>query len=117
MGLLCPKCLDYSLYIEEKLELPPDSRSDEIMLQIIKCEKCSFIGVAVYEESRRGSLNDYTFNHTGYVLSNTALNQVKRAIKNNSKFFEMYDDYNRWAWLSSQNIKEVFKIEMKKHNR
>ena len=90
MGFLCPKCLDYSLNIVEKLELPPDSRSDEITLQIIKCEKCSFEGVAVYEEARRGNLDDYTFNHTGYVLSCMALNKTKTAIKNRNFCLRTY---------------------------
>ena len=117
MGLLCPKCLDYSLSIKDKLELPPDSRSDEITLQIIKCKKCSFEGVAVYEESRRGNLDDYSFSHIGYVLSGRALSQVKRAIKNNHKFFEVYDENNRWVWISSQRPKEAFQIKTKRNNR
>jgi len=117
MGLQCPKCLAGALKIVKKLELPPDTRSDEITLQIIKCKNCSFEGIAVYEESRRGNLDAFTFNHTGYILSRKALNQAKRAIKNNYKFFEVYDENNRWVWTSSQHFKEVFPIKKKKNNR
>ena len=117
MGLLCPKCLDYSLNIEDKLELPPDSRSDEITLQIIKCKKCSFEGVAVYEESRRGNLDDYSYNHTGYELPTSSLNQIKRDLSKKPWVFEVYNENNKWVWISSQHIKDIFPIKMKKHNR
>ena len=61
MAFVCPEChTSESLRITRSLELPPDSRSDEITLQIIRCSSCRFAGVAVYEESRRGRLDDET---------------------------------------------------------
>ena len=116
MGLQCPKCLNYSLKITDKLELPPDSHSDEITLQVIRCDQCSFEGIAIYEESRRGNLNDYSYNHTGYEVSIKALNQIKSVIKNNQKipqrFFEVYDENKRWVWINSQTPKKVFPIKI-----
>ena len=55
MSFACPECLTKSLKITAKLELPPDSRSDEITVQVVACSRCGFAGVAVYEESRRGA--------------------------------------------------------------
>ena len=67
MPFVCPKCSGpRSLNIALSLELPPDSRSDEITLQIIECSRCSFAGIAVYEESRRGRFGTESFHHTGY---------------------------------------------------
>ncbi len=66
MPFQCPECSTKTLKITHKLELPPDSRSDEITLQIIECSGCGFGGIAVYEESRRGALDDDSFDHTGY---------------------------------------------------
>ena len=42
MGFICPKCRGISLEITSTIELPPDSRSDEITVQILKCTKCGF---------------------------------------------------------------------------
>jgi hypothetical protein len=68
------------LRIQQRIELPPDSRSDEIALQIVGCERCGFEGIAVYEESRRGALDDDSFDHTGYRVSAHDLTQIRRVI-------------------------------------
>lgn len=82
MSFLCPECsTSRSLKITSKLELPSDRRSDEIALQIVKCSHCGFAGIAVYEESRRGSLDSESFDHTGYHVSVEDLKTLKRAIK------------------------------------
>ena len=37
------------------MELGPDDFSDERSVQIVECRGCGFVGVGLYEESRRGS--------------------------------------------------------------
>lgn len=37
------------------LEIPPDGYHDELALQAVACDACPWVGVANYEESRRGS--------------------------------------------------------------
>lgn len=69
MAYRCPDCgFEGALQIKEALSLPPDSRSDDIILQIVVCDLCKFYGAAVYEESRRGSLDSESWDHTGYRL-------------------------------------------------
>lgn len=82
MSLTCPKCEapDRTLDIKERIELPPDSLYDEITIQVIKCTECDFSGVAVYEESRRGSLDDEVSNHYGYKVNNRNLKKLRRMI-------------------------------------
>ena len=82
MPFLCPECsASKSLKITSKLELPSDSRSDEIALQIVKCSRCGFAGIAVYEESRRGALDSESFDHTGYHVSTKDLKSLEKMIK------------------------------------
>lgn len=66
MGFLCPDCSKKSLNIIISMELGSDARSDETSLQAIACENCAFIGVAIYEESRRGASDSW--HHFGYPL-------------------------------------------------
>jgi hypothetical protein len=80
--LVCPECSrPGSLNIVLSIELPPDSRSDEITLQTLECSACGFEGIAVYEESRRGALHSESFSHTGYHLSKGELVDLGKAIK------------------------------------
>ena len=65
---LCPDCGAATLVIAASLELPPDSRSDEITVQAIACGKCGFAGAAAYEESRRGSLDSECWTHDGFRM-------------------------------------------------
>jgi hypothetical protein len=82
MPFLCPECSSHgSLEISHKIELPPDSRSDEICLQIVKCSECDFEGIAVYEESRRGRLDEESVQHTGYRVSKGDLQSLRKAIR------------------------------------
>ena len=67
VGFLCPDCLTPgALQIAAAIQLPADSRSDEIALQVVTCESCGMRAVAVYEESRRGSLAWELWEHAGY---------------------------------------------------
>ena len=69
MPFACPKCLrSDSLTIGETLHLPSDARSDDIILQLVSCQRCHFRGAAVYEESRRGGLDSEHWTHIGYRL-------------------------------------------------
>jgi len=79
---VCPECSrPKSLRIALKIELPPDSRSDEITLQVVECSQCDFAGIAVYEESRRGALGSESSHHIGYRVSKHDLNALRKTIK------------------------------------
>ena len=83
MPFLCPNCSSHqrSLKIKARIELPPDSRSDEITLQIVECSQCRFTGIAVYEESRRGALDSESFTHVGYRVSAQDVRKLRRMIR------------------------------------
>lgn len=69
MSFNCPACgRQRTLVINRSITLPPDSRSDDIILQTLRCSACRFRGAAVYEESRRGSLDAESWDHRGYSL-------------------------------------------------
>lgn len=82
MAFKCPECgFPGALKITASISLPPDSRSDEIILQIISCEMCRFRGAAVYQESRRGALDSDSWEHTGYWLGDQDLKWLSSLIK------------------------------------
>lgn len=82
MAFECPECSAHrSLRIMARIELPPDSRSDEIALQIVKCARCGFAGVAVYEESRRGALENESFDHRGYRVGQAELAALRKTMR------------------------------------
>jgi hypothetical protein len=82
MPFRCPQCHKArSLTIASALELPPDSRSDEITLQIVVCTACPFEGLAVYEESRRGAWGTESVDHRGYYASPDDLDTLRRFIR------------------------------------
>lgn len=123
MSFLCPDCsTPKSLRIVSKLELPPDSRSDEITLQVVECSHCGFEGIGVYEESRRGSLDDDSFDHFGYYVDRDDLDDVKKAIKRCPKpgnwrcgcaahrRFGRRDEAGRWNGLVDIDLKGTFVI-------
>lgn len=76
MPLVCPACDAATLQVAQNLELPPDSRSDEITLQLVECTSCGFRAVATYEESRRGGLTDEAIDHNGYKLPDDQLDTI-----------------------------------------
>ncbi len=82
MSLSCPACTSSSsLKIEQSIELPPDSRSDEIRVQVLRCTSCDFTGVGVYEESRRGSFDSDTFDHYGFFINPSEWQVLSELIK------------------------------------
>ena len=74
MELICPGCGRATLEIVASLEMGPDDSSDENQIQAVRCESCLFTGVAVYEESRRGS--DDAWHHFGYPISTEAYDEL-----------------------------------------
>ncbi|TET81484.1 MAG: hypothetical protein E3J37_09110 [Anaerolineales bacterium] len=125
MPFLCPKCsTPQSLEIKAKIELPPDSRSDEITLQIVECSRCRFAGIAIYEESRRGTLGSESFSHIGYRVSVKDLRTLKRMIKqcpkpNNwrcgcsaHRTLGVKDAKGRWNGLKEIERKERFELNL-----
>jgi hypothetical protein len=78
----CGRCKTHNaLKIVQTLVLPPDSRSDDIILQVVKCGQCGFKGLAVYEESRRGALDSESWSHTAYRVASQDLKSVAAAIR------------------------------------
>ncbi len=122
MTLLCPRCKNRSLMIQQTLELPADSRSDEIALQILRCGSCGFGGLAVYEESRRGALDSESFDHTGYELDHAVLEELAAELggcpePGNSSChcpahqkFASLDRNGRWAGLGGLPVGKVFPL-------
>ena len=81
MSFLCPNCSSKGvLRIDDRIELPSDSRSDEITLQIVGCYRCRFEGIAIYEESRRGGFDRESVNHYGYYVSEVDLEKIKQLL-------------------------------------
>jgi len=78
----CPQCARLgSLFISARLEIPADAKWDEISLQIVRCRSCGFLGLAVYEESRRGALDSEIVHHIGYDADDEDLKSILRMIR------------------------------------
>jgi len=73
---LCPQCGAYGLEIVKAMDLLPDNRSDDVILQIVECNSCSFKGLSLYEESRRGGMDSESWDHTGFCTTDTAVAEV-----------------------------------------
>ena len=67
-GYRCPECGAAELRVIASLEVGADSRSDEITVQVAECGACGLLAAAVYEESRRGSLDSEAWDHDGYRM-------------------------------------------------
>jgi hypothetical protein len=79
MAFTCPNCgFPKVLKIELSITLPPDSRSDDIILQIVRCDRCRLRGAAVYEESRRGASESW--DHRGYIINENTLEWLSSLI-------------------------------------
>lgn len=77
MAMRCPFCeTPGTLSITQRLELPPDERSDEVALQVVSCARCGVEAGAIYEESRRGASE--IFNHFAFKLDDFTLARLKR---------------------------------------
>ncbi|MBU1749605.1 MAG: hypothetical protein KKA73_18120 [Chloroflexi bacterium] len=125
MPFTCPACSTWgALRITTRLELAPDSRSDEIALQVVKCSRCDFAGIAVYEESRRGPLGDESFDHTGYRVSREDLQALRKAMRQcprpkdarctcaTHRTLGHKNAAGRWDALDDVPYKETFRMEL-----
>ena len=127
MGLICPDCGTGSdKLVRGTLEVPRDARSDEIMIQVLKCASCGFRGVGVYEESRRGGLDDESVDHYGYHLDSNEWKRLQDSIKAcpdrrnpkcgcpSHKLLNQRNDYGRWQGLSGFKLGDYFSIAYQK---
>ena len=125
MGFACPECsAPQGLRIRAKIELPPDSRSDEITLQVVECSRCGFAGIAVYEESRRGGLDSESFSHIWYRVAPQAVADVKSKILqcprpkdphcecSTHSTLGMKDRAGRWSGLSEWPSEGEFELRL-----
>lgn len=117
MPFRCPQCKNLSsLEITKSLELPPDSRSDEITLQVVECDACGFCGLAVYEESRHGFLESEAWQHVGYWVSRDAVESVRAAIQSCPNPFQANCKCEVHTSLSQTDMHGVWKglLEMER---
>ena len=122
MAFICPQCLQGSLKITERIELEGDSRSDDIALQLLVCSSCSFDGIAVYQESRRGALDSESYDHYGYAVSDedfrafcALLEQCPDRGKSNCdcathRALNRFNESGRWNALESYDQKSYFQM-------
>ena len=120
MSFQCPSCSRPQLNITAVLELPADSRSDEIALQIVECAHCGFEGIAVYEESRRGALDSDSFDHAGYEVAADDLARLRDDIAHcpdprnprcacpAHRFWGRKNEWGRWNGLESLSLGRSF---------
>ena len=125
MPFTCPECsTPKSLKIALKIELPPDSRSDEITLQIVRCSECRFSAIAIYEESRRGDLASESAHHLGYRVGKEELEDLRQTIKrcpdpknprcdcSAHRRLGRKDGSGRWNALENTPLGEAFRLEI-----
>ncbi len=124
MPFRCPQCHSpASLEITRSIELPPDSRSDEITLQVVECSGCGLRAIAVYEESRRGRLASECWEHSGYQVSLAGLERLVHLIDACSDrvnprcacrshcILGGADRQGRWRGLEDMEITTFFRME------
>ncbi len=66
------------LEIEQALAMGADDDSDELALQLLRCQACGKRMVGVYEESRRGG--DSRFHHWAYEVSEDVIAKVAQLL-------------------------------------
>jgi hypothetical protein len=105
------------------LEFPPDAQSDEITLQIVDCSNCHFRGLAVYQESRRGSFDSEAWHHDGYFVSADSAASILQAMDScpapgNARCncaahisFGRLDEQHYWNGLHGIKIEATFKMK------
>ena len=118
MFFVCPECSKITLKILSIIELPADNRSDEIRVQIIECMHCPFTGVAIYEESRRGSLDSDSWEHSGYSMESAYHQNLKNLIRDcpspeysgcDCATHQLLRETNQWGrWQGIKNCRQYF---------
>jgi hypothetical protein len=123
-AFLCPACGLPQLAIKYGISLSPDSRSDEIEVQLVECDACDFEGAAIYEESRRGALDSESVSHLGYRLNEWQYVSLKKQIRvctqRDNAQCECYshtvlgrqDEDGRWQGIPGLNWEHVFEMTL-----
>ena len=82
MAFECPSCKDTSsLAIHRRVEVRPPAPSSETSVQLVECKLCRFRALALYQESRAGSLESESVSHRGYPLSGPGFESLNEIIK------------------------------------
>ena len=126
MAFVCPNCgFPQALMVDRSINLPPDSRSDDIVLQTLRCDLCRFRGAAVYEESRRGSMDSESWDHRGYMVSDGDVEWLsamidhcpelknKRCGCKTHKELSRKDDSGRWLMPENITWEETFPMRLR----
>ena len=104
------------------MALPPDNRSDDIILQVVSCSQCGFSGLAVYQESRRGAMDSESWEHIAYQVPVSDVKAISSAIRSCPApknpgcqcaahlQLGQRDAGGRWCGLQDQNLKGSFPI-------
>jgi hypothetical protein len=123
---LCPECGNAALSMGQGIQLPPDRWSDEIALQPISCTNCAFLGVAVYEESRRGALDSESWKYLGYRVTESANAILRSAIAQCPEpedwrcvcpahlLLGSRDTEGQWNWLQQSGIDRATQFPIRK---
>lgn len=122
---VCPECRETeSLNIISAIDIECDSRSDEISLQVVKCSACRFRGIAVYEESRRGSLDSECVDHYGYKMDEEKIESLLALISRcprprdaycacqTHKILNRRNEAGRWNALDDFKTSGYFTMEL-----
>lgn len=78
MSFRCPVCQCAALAVTHGISLLPDGRSDEILVQLVSCVGC---GMAGYQESRCGALDQEAWEHSGYCIAQADLDESKSLLQ------------------------------------
>ena len=108
--------------MSQSLELPADRMSDEITVQVAGCGACGLLAAAVYEESRRGSLDSEAWVHHGFLIPAERAAELLALIRSCPRPAKPgctcpahtalggTDDTGRWVGLGRWATGEVFPI-------
>jgi len=124
LPFICPHCAQSgTLQIRCTLELPADSRWDEIVLQVVACTGCGLAALAVYSESRRGALESECCDHTGYYVNYCDLLRIAELIQGcphpgdphcscpSHRLFGGRDANGEWNGLECLHLEGQFALE------
>lgn len=76
---VCGPCKAPSLTIGKVIDLASDD-DDELSLQLVVCGQCGAEAVAVYRESRRGSLDSDSYHHDAWMVPAETVRMIEREI-------------------------------------
>jgi hypothetical protein len=125
MPFTCPDCqAQKSLYVIASIELPSDARWDEITLQMLKCDHCGQNVVGVYQESRRGGLDEEIFHHMAYRINEENTKKLKELMDTclrptdvhcpckSHKELSRQDEQCQWNALELFGLGETFSLQL-----